>query len=566
MSSRSVAMLAFMLALTAQAVARDLPDFGLMVNNDGDLSFESLDPQESAAKLRARVEALPGMGVKTVMYSVGAGSDILYYPTTVASVWGWRTTPQTEGKTWADRIARNKAGMAAGVDPIRVVGQRTKELGLFFVPSYRMNDSHFAVEPLENPLTGEFWMKHHERLKLGASPVPGHPHYANLLDFSHAEVREYRLGVLFEMIERYQDIMDGVEMDFVRVQILFPPGKAAAGAPLITEMVEKARKRLDEVGAKNGRPYALFVRVPPTLRNCRWAGLDVEAWLKQRLVDVLIPSLLMTLAHDMPVDEFVALAQPAGCRVCPALLPRTSFQWPFSQTHDAAAYKGAAKREVTPELVLGAACNYRRMGASGFQLFNFGLPPYEFIRPILASLSHPSSLAAATKVFAITPAYWLDHEDSYEYRKQVPLDLATDKPKPPAGSEPARGWQKGASHAFKPHTITLFVGEDLGGPGAPAPSFCALRLGFVGATPETELALTVNGHVLHSGPLGEMLVSVRGTAPSNQRSYPPPATAYVQIPLTDLRVLRLGVNTLELTARRPPSQAPLRLVEAQLGV
>jgi hypothetical protein len=208
------------------ALPGDATDLGLMINSDGDLSFTEREPAASETALRERVRALRSTPIKTLMYSVGAGSDVLYYPTKVASVWGWRETSYDQKKEWGQRIANIKAGMRAGVDPVRVAGEEAKRLGMFFLPSYRMNDSHFMTDPQEYPLTGEFWMKNGQRLRIGDSPILSRAEYGNLLDFSHAEVRDHRLGVVFEIIERYGDIMDGIEMDFNRVQVLFPRGNA----------------------------------------------------------------------------------------------------------------------------------------------------------------------------------------------------------------------------------------------------------------------------------------------------------------------------------------------------
>ena len=55
------------------ATGRGVPDFGLMFNNDGDLSFTGATPEESVRNLRLMVATLAGTPVKTLMYSVGSG-------------------------------------------------------------------------------------------------------------------------------------------------------------------------------------------------------------------------------------------------------------------------------------------------------------------------------------------------------------------------------------------------------------------------------------------------------------------------------------------------------------
>ncbi|MBT3373979.1 MAG: hypothetical protein HN406_00190, partial [Lentisphaerae bacterium] len=193
-------------------------EFGLILNDDGDLSCTAADPAESRRRLEEMVDSLRGTPVQTLAYSVGAGSDILYYPTRIASVWGWRETPAYASGPWKERIRNATASAAAGVDSVRIAGERAKAIGLRFVPSFRMNDSHFVRDPLNYPLTGRFWMENQDRT-LGVSPVKGYD-YSKLLDFAHPEVRAHRLAVIEEIIERYGDLMDGLELDFNRVQIL----------------------------------------------------------------------------------------------------------------------------------------------------------------------------------------------------------------------------------------------------------------------------------------------------------------------------------------------------------
>jgi len=556
----------FMLNLAVVAVlswccrslsAQPLPDFGLMLNDDADLSFVDADPHVSAASLRAAIDGLAGTPVKTLMFC--AGTDVLYYPTKVASVWGWRETsytklyekPKNEDEMWHHRVEKIKRGMAAGIDPLRVAGEEAKKLGMYYVPSYRMNDDHFIFDPHNYPLTGEFWIEHHDRFTIKDSPLRSDEHYGNLLDFTHQEVRDFRRDILFEMIDRYQDVMDGLEMDFNRSPFLFPRDKGAERAHLVTDLVRQVRQRLDEVGEKNGKRYYLFARVQPTLANCTWAGLDIAAWMDEKLVDVLIPAQLMTLSHDMPVDEFVALAEPAGAAVYPAIYPRTTYQWPVHREPAAEHYSGRSSRNVTPELVRGAAANYWHMGARGFQLFNFhhedmGVRPYtDRVYRILRDLARPESLVLADKTYAVTPAYYLDHEDSYQYRKQVPA-------------------------AFKDTNavaLILIVGEDYGDAQSPThPDAAVLRVGFKHLPEDAELSVTLNGAVLFDGPVKSRLLRPAIAAPDSWVAAA--AAVYFQVLIDNPAALRQGDNALafELRGAATDAEHPVTIAECAVGV
>lgn len=545
-----------LLFLIPQATpAREVPDLGLMLNDDGDLLFTHVDPEASMRATRASLDALRGTPIKTYVLCIGAGSDILHYDTKVANIYGWRETastkkfenPRNEEEMWYPRIVKERTAIQKGYDAIRVAGEHARSMGLRFFTSHRMNDDHFMFDPFNYPLTGEFWIKNHEKLIIGKdrSPILSDNHYGNLLDYSHREVREYRLATIKEMIDRYQDIVDGIELDFNRVQVLFPRGTASERAHLVTEMLETVRGYLDDAGRKRDREYYLMVRVPPTMKSCRWAGLEVDKWIERRLVDVVLPSQLMTLAHDLPLEEFVKPAKASGCKVYPSLYPRTSYQWEFPRSADAGAYAMPAKRDVTPALVRGAAQNYWFLGADGFELFNFhhedmAVRPFsDRLYRILRDLGGPGCLTLADKVFAVTPAYYLDHEDTYEARKQVPATLRDDTPQ----------------------SFRLLVGEDLSAPlvsDGPKP-YVALRLGFAGVADSARLEVKLNGRV-PTGPISRKdMVVAAGSHPKGSSS------VFAHLRLDDLTIVKQGNNEIILTVTGAGSDGA-QLTELQLGV
>lgn len=497
----------------------------IMQNLDGDLSFVGDTPEESRRKLEELVDGIAKGPAKTLMWSIGAGSDILYYQTKVASTWGWRRTRYHDDPKWKTRIERCQRATEAGLDAPRIVGERARERGLGFYPSYRMNDAHYCSDPLEYPLTGRFWMEHQDA-SIGATPVPGVELYKHLLNYAREEVRAYRLGVILEAMERYADVMDGFELDFNRFQIFFPPGTAAENAHHMTELLAKVRLRMKDISAREKRALKLMVRVPPALKNCAWAGLDIEGWVKQGLVDGIIPAQVMTLAHDMPIDEFVKLAQPAGIEVIGSLYGRAGYHWPFSQENNIEAYGKEVSRTPGAPQFLGAALNQRHLGASGHQIYNFILHAHP---DVCAALSTQQGL----RRYQVTTAYFHDRTDTYEYRKQLPTPLKT-------GEET---------------TLRVLMGE------SPAHSTVQLRLGLHGANQDygsVTLAVRVNGKVLPTPTPPVVTKGLRhGIAPS------PATEAYAQWPVP-VDLLREGWNTVGVTVTGGPK--PLQLVETEFAL
>lgn len=498
----------------------------IMQNLDGDLSFTGDTPAESKARLEKLVDGIANGPAKALMWSIGAGSDVLYYQTKVASTWGWRVTEDNDDPKWRSRIERCRLATAAGLDAPRIAGERARLHGIAFYPSYRMNDAHFCGDPLHHPLTGRFWMEHQDAT-IGTSPVPGFDGYKHLLNFARDDVRVYRLAVIGEAMDRYADVMDGFELDFNRVPIFFPPGEASPHAPLITGLLEQARQHLQGIAAAQHRPMKLIVRVSPTLQNCTWSGLDIAGWMQHRLADAIIPAQLMTLAHDIPLDEFVRLAKPAGCEVIGSLYGRSGYIWPFAPQHDPYAYSAEVSRTPTAPQVLGAALNQRFLGASGLQIYNLILHTQPDIVQALTTQQ-------GTRRFLITQPYFQDCTDTYENRKQLPLRLEVGRRQ----------------------SLRLLVGEEA------AACTAWLRLGLHGAHPASgnvSLSVLINGHSLHEGPAGNVIVFTTGKRHATAAC--PATAAYAQWPVP-AKHLRQGWNEVGINLQQ--STTALQVVETEI--
>jgi hypothetical protein len=462
----------------AAAAPREIPDLGLITNADGDNAFRAETLEESQKLLRAEVDGNADVGVKTFCYSIASGSEIMLYPTKVGSTWGWRKTKYDEKPEWGPRIDRNRRNMEAGGDGPRTVGEQAKKRGMCFFPSQRMNDGHycFGTPPEEYPLTGRFWLENRD-LVIKDSPVKARPEYGQLLDYSQEKVRNYRLAQAYEAMDRYQHLMDGYELDFTRFQIFFPAGKAWERRDLMTDVVRKVRQHLDELGKANGKAYALIARIPPAPHNCQWAGLDVAKWASDGLVDVIVPSQMMNMGFEQPIDKFVKMVQGTGVRVYAGLLPRVGWSWELTPV-DRPTVKdfGRPDRQLSIPQLRAVAMNSQSLGADGLYLFNFshyarwGKTPSG---PKAVRLAEPQTLATQDQVYSISKAYWYDNEDGYEYRKQLPETLTSSEAK----------------------TFKLHVGANVGDAKVwQALRRSILRLGFRDLAPGTTLSVKLNGN------------------------------------------------------------------------
>lgn len=554
---RSLAALSLLLVaacpIFAQQQARNLPDFGLMLNEDGNIIFKLADPDPKVCRerLTKALDVMKGTPVKTLVYNAACGSDIMDYPTKAGNMWGWRVAGEEAKEPWKTRIGNLRPAAAAGMDNLRTAADWAKGNGLLFVPSFRVNDAHFAHDPHNNVHTGKFWVENHERVTLKKSPVPGRDLFNEILDFSHPEVRAYRMGIIREIIDRYADIMDGFQLDFMRHPAYFPDAATPEQAALITDMMVEIRQQLDELGRKHGRDYALMVRVPPTLKHSRRVGLDVETWLKRRLVDIVTPAPAITLSHDLPTDEFVALAAPVGAKVYPTLCDRTQYTWPFVAAPTAETYSGnGAKWDdfALGTLVRGAVVNHRAMGAAGFELYNYNLPLSADAMEAARAASEENP-AQGTRVYAITPQFNLDYTDTYEPPKQI---AATLQPR-------------------QPLTLKLYVGEQLSSGSA---AKAALRLGLALGKQEpaslSAVKVSLNGKPLHTGPLSNHYTAITSKPPkkaADVRTAPPAASGYLQLPIADVSIVKQGWNEITVQVDSAGDAAGKIVVsEAVLGV
>jgi hypothetical protein len=521
----------FLLCAAATATPRVRPDFGVVFNDDADLAFVVPDRAKAEEFLRLNVSALADTPVKTFVYCIGMGGDLLYYNTEVASRVGWRKSPDEKpGSLMEKRMENARVCLAQGADAVRTAGETAKQLGLRFIPSLRMNDAHFMANPDAHAMTSEFWFKHRHEYTIKESPLAFQAAYGNLLDYTHAAVRQLRLDTVFEALARNRELVDGFELDFNRFQVFFPKGKATVGAPLITELVRHVRARLDELAVSEKRPMYLFVRVPPSVTDCTTAGLEVERWMREGLVDLVSPAQIMTLAGDMPIADLVALAKPHGVRVHASLYPRTAWRLPFPAAGENRYAGTAVGRNGTLEEIRGAAANYRAMGADGFYLFNFynafgaERPHDDRLYHVFRDLARTENLRGQSAVYAVTKSNYFDGPGSYAYGKQLPTKLA-----PGVTSR-----------------IVLSIAENLSAGPFPLQA-CELRVGLRAVPEGATVAIALNGKPLFDGPPTSGVRVVTKQLVKTPPRQPDQAEEYLHVALTaGLRPVR-GANEFALT-------------------
>lgn len=236
------------------------------------------------------------------------GSDFIYYP---GSKYGRYfgddlngTLPYADSATkqlWqlAGQGVRNL--QAEGTDVIKASLERAKIHGMEAFISFRMNDLHFADTASGNRATfPDFWFEHPE---YWTHDTTQGWHSGQAFDFSYPEVRQHKLNIIKEQLERY-DMIDGYELDFMRFIVLFKTGEGREKAPLITEMVREIKHTIDSLSAVRGHKILLAVRVPVTVEGALDKGLDVKQWADEGLIDFVTIGVHWRGDTGTPVAKF----------------------------------------------------------------------------------------------------------------------------------------------------------------------------------------------------------------------------------------------------------------------
>ena len=315
----------------------------------------------------------------------------------------------TEGMCfyWPTRVGQNpRAGTlfqqmqpltAAGVDPFGLVVEQVRAGGGTVLGKLRTNDCHHVTGLTER--ASQFWLDHPEwrignvEAKAGGGPALGsHPRMggnefkfldqrrAHLLDYAVAEVRELRLALVREFVQRYD--VDGLTLNFIREPscVSFP----SKNAHYLTEFVAECRKIVDQAAAKRGMPAGIVGAIVPwDIEFCRWMGLDVDAWIGSGLLDYVSPSDTWVTDFNMDIEPWTKIAAGTRCAVYPGIVGLTSYENDMCLPEE---YETEGTRTgssmVTRKNIRALAHGFYAEGADGVSFFNLYTTYYHTLFPL----------------------------------------------------------------------------------------------------------------------------------------------------------------------------------------
>ena len=305
------------------------------------------EPPMQKEEYEAAVDELLGTPVDALVFSLGEGRTMLH-DTKAGELWG-HNVEKWPHLIWRRAHQNARMMIDAGHDPLRVDADRARSENIRFYPS--LNVQWPAVKRGE----GTVWVRvsdfrwNNKHLEIGAEGDvdPGYPGFG-CLDFRHREARDERFAIVEETVRRYP--VDGFELSLNGFPYFFAPHRIDDGRPILTEWV----RRVSETVRGSGSDRELLVKVPTNLAGGYSLGLDVEEWIRQGLVDVLVvqdrPGVVNQMADFRPL---VKAARGTGTRVVAAI-------------HSVV---NTDRLDVeTIEMLRATACNYWAQGVDGMYL------------------------------------------------------------------------------------------------------------------------------------------------------------------------------------------------------
>ena len=289
--------------------------------------------------------------------------------------------------------------------------------------SLRMNDLHDCIYDLEE--TNDALKAQHPEYLIGKEEDRHLPqarierYLRTAFNFERPEVRRHRLDFIQRNASAHD--FDGYELDFTRFIWNFPQGRERELAPLMTDLVRQVRSTLSAIGHERGRPYTLAVHVVDSLETSLDLGLDVETWLSEGLVDVLVVG-MGSMPFAIRLDQWNTLGQRYGVPIYPSLNTR-HLSWLYKER--------MLPVSALHEYMRGAAAWWWHNSADGVYLFNvfthedvWGLERKHVYAP-LEDIGEPAQLKGKDKLYDIEPlaSVGMFSQGSEGASLPVPLDI-----------------------------------------------------------------------------------------------------------------------------------------------
>jgi len=299
------------------------------------------------AEIRRELEPYRDTDFSRIYWEAAMG-DHVFYPSKISPLMAsddWIKDPnRVMDRLWVESysIFRKK-----GIDPFRVALNYAHEIGLEFHAAYRTAGFKFPP-PEDDWNTGGFYEQHPEW-----RGIDRQGRVTPRLSYAYPEVRQFVISLLKEIAE-YP--VDGICLLFNRRPPLVefePPVVEGFRAKyrkdprqledkdvtwlsyrteFLTQFMREVREAMNEVVQKRTRRGRLEVSavVMSSEQENLYYAMDLETWIKERLVDTIIPYTSVERLDSMPVswvdpskaEFFIRITKGTGCKLALNLMPR----------------------------------------------------------------------------------------------------------------------------------------------------------------------------------------------------------------------------------------------------
>lgn len=437
------------------------------------------DPPMRMEDAWSPIDEVAGTSVDTFSYGVSR-ADGLFYPSKVGLQWGSDRMPFQNAYEW--RCWENMQSLTArGLDPLQVLIDRAHEKNMDFIASLRL---------------GEY-----------GGMDPDHSVGNGGRGFVHSEVRDHQRSVVEELATAYNT--EAVELDFSAAPggcaHCLNPDEAPAQASVLTDFV---RDCATAVRGRSGDAGLLGARVYPSPDLNQRAGLDVDTWLNEGLVDFLIPSSYSCFFLDsqMPIDWIVEAAHRQDTSVYGILQPYYLDGRRINTNIE----------HMSTEKMRAAAANFWQADVDGLCTWFMDWPLEQVQRQILTELGDPDLTREVTKHYFLRQR--AENPARFVYDAELPVAIKAD--------------------ADKTHEISFTICDD---PANERIGRIRLKINVADLVPADVFDVRLNGVCLASEPC---------------RRYPRWHDAYIgtwlEFELNTVRPVR-GTNTLQFALRERPA-------------
>ncbi len=362
-----------------------------------------IEPPLTMSKLRQPVDEVLGTGVDLLVMGMGYG-DVYFHQSKVGRTIGEAKDVWENYIDWRImRMVEEAAKM--GTDQIEESISYARANRLRFFPSLRLQ----TRDAYRSQRCG--WLRWHHGLEVcigGPEDYPDRWAY----NFTNELVREEKLALIREMLDDYG--ADGIELDFMFFPLYFREPEIESGVPIMNEYVARIRRMVDEIGERQGRDIPIMARVFHRREDNLAIGLDVETWLADGNVDMVVGQVPEFLI-DTCLSDGAWMADSANQAGAAAYIrpPRAVYD----------------ERSLTPHIEMYRALS-QTLERQGFAGLYLGYLPWPFDQEqyqLLREGALPQSMSRRNKRYVLQPRESQAPRTAMEAQRQLPLDLVEGK-------------------------------------------------------------------------------------------------------------------------------------------